>query len=219
VAHPIENKSNTARACGDAGIDAGRGPGQRGWYKWLATRVAGASVLDVGCGLGYGLALLRSTALEVTGQDVDPQLASADIVVQPLDAIRSDAFDIVTAVDVIEHVTEDREFVSHLARIARSRVLLTTPNWTAGRCSWPFHVREYTPAQLRALCEPFGRCAMWKGTPDGGAVFPIRYPQLNDLLNRTRSGTLTSPVARLLNLAFPPAARIHSHLAVEIRHG
>ena len=93
-------------------------------------------------------------------------------------------------------------------------MILTTPNWTAGRGVWPYHVREYTPAQLRKLCEPHGRCAMWKGTPDGSAVYPIRWTGVNDLFNRARATALVGEAARAVNRLVPAPARIHSHLAV-----
>lgn len=204
------------RECGDEGVGAGRGPGQRGWYQWISSHVAGLSVLDVGCGLGYGLDILRTTAREVHGQDVDPRLAAPDILIQPLESFASSSFDVVTSVDVIEHIREDYGFVEQLARIGRRRIIMTTPNWTASRCHWPFHVREYTPAELRHLGERFGTCTLWKGTPDGAESYPIRHPALNDALNRIRVTPGVSQLGRAINLCLPSRARIHSHLAIVI---
>jgi len=206
-----------ARDCGDEDIEAGRGPGQVGWYQWLTGHVHGKSVLDAGCGLGYGIPILRTTARTVRGQDVDPQLASPDITIGPLSAIPSQSVEVVVCVDVVEHIPEDSSFVAHLCRIARESVYLTTPNWTAGRCVWPYHVREYTPAQLRSLCEPFGDVTLWKGTPFCDEVHPIRYRTLNDAFNTARALPLIKYGARVLNTLVPSPARIHSHLAIQIQ--
>jgi hypothetical protein len=209
----------SARECGDDDVTAGRGPGQRGWYEWIAGRVARESVLDVGCGMGYGLEILRRSAASVRGQDLDSRLSGPSVYIRPLSELESAAVDVCVAVDVVEHVVDDAAFVADLARIARRRVIITTPNWTASRCAWPYHVREYTPRQLRTLCEPFGRVRMWKGEPTGKSRYPIRFTAGNDLLNRARVTPGLSTASRVFNRALPVPARIHSHLAIEIELG
>jgi SAM-dependent methyltransferase len=205
-----------ARECGDDDVVAGRGPGQRGWYEWAAQWARGASVLDAGCGLGYGLEMLERVSPDVRGQDMDPRLRSDRVHIGPLSDVPSKSVDLVISIDVIEHVEDDGGFVAELARIARARVVMSTPNWTAGRCIWPYHVREYTPSQLRSLCEPFGKTRMWKGTPDGFERYEISHRMANDVFNAARVNLLTSVPARALNAIVPRRARIHSHLAVVI---
>jgi ubiquinone/menaquinone biosynthesis C-methylase UbiE len=100
-------------------------------------------VLDVGCGLGYGLNLLSIKAGEVTGVDIDVKaIAYCDTYVMnknpkvvALDhydgyhlPYRDDEFDVVTCVDVIEHVEHYDEFIDELLRVARRYVLFGTPN-------------------------------------------------------------------------------------------
>jgi hypothetical protein len=82
---------------------------------------------------------------------------------------------------------------------------------------WPFHIREYTPAQLRGLCARFGQVTMWKGTPDGDEVHPILHPTINDVFNRARALPMLEHIARGVNLVVPSKAKIHSHLAIRIR--
>jgi SAM-dependent methyltransferase len=204
------------RVCGDEDVAAGRIAIQRGWYVWAATLVAGQSVLDAGCGLGYGIPILAETAASVRGQDLDPRLASEHITIGPLEAFPSKSVDVVVSVDVVEHVEADAAFVRELARIARRRVILTTPNWTASRCAWSYHVREYTPGQLRALGSTVGVCTLWKGTSDGEVQYPITYPVLNHVFNTARAIQATALPARALNVALPTRAKIHSHLAAVI---
>src|SRR4051795_4667248 len=42
-------------------------------YQWIAGRVAGRRVVDLGCGEGYGAAELARTAAHVTGVDANPE--------------------------------------------------------------------------------------------------------------------------------------------------
>lgn len=208
------------RECGDEAVDAGRGSGQRGWYEWAAQHVIGPRVIDVGCGLGYGLDILRSGAPDVFGQDLDPRLARPSVLIGPLSTVPTGFAETVVSIDVIEHVPDDAGFLRELARIATRRILLSTPNWTAGVGSglppWPYHVREYTPRQLRELCETVGTVQMWKGHPDGFVRYPIRRTAWNDRFNAGRSHRYTGQIARVVNGIVPDAARIHSHLAVTI---
>src|ERR1700690_3510624 len=144
------------RKVGDTSVEAGRGPGQLAWYEFAAQFCKGKTVLDVGCGLGRGIEVLRKTADSVRGQDLDERLASKEIMIMPLNEIPSKSFDVVTSIDVIEHVEEDAWFVAELFRIARESVFITTPNWSITRCTWPYHLREYTPKQLEELLAPHG---------------------------------------------------------------
>ncbi|MGH9892702.1 MAG: class I SAM-dependent methyltransferase, partial [bacterium] len=133
------------RSCGDTDMAAGRGSGQLDWYRFALRYVAAEAVLDVGCGLGRGLTILQSRARQAHGLDTDPRLARQDILTIPIQDVAAKSYDIVTSIDVVEHVEEPEAFVRHLARIARKGIFIATPNWTASRCQWPFHLREYTP--------------------------------------------------------------------------
>ncbi|MGE0420512.1 MAG: class I SAM-dependent methyltransferase, partial [Acetobacteraceae bacterium] len=144
-----ETLREQVRQVGDVSVVAGRGPGQMGWYQFAADHlVAGKSVLDVGCGLGAGLALLAKPARSVKGQDLDPRLARPEVMIGPIEEIQDKSYDVLTCIDVIEHIEQDEAFVQQMGRVARETVFVSTPNWTASRCQWPYHVREYTPRQL-----------------------------------------------------------------------
>ena len=45
-------------------------------YEWIAARVAGARVLDMACGEGYGSNVLAGSALSVVGLDANPDATS-----------------------------------------------------------------------------------------------------------------------------------------------
>lgn len=69
----------------------------------------------------------------------------------------AEAFDIVTAIEVIEHVKEDRQFVEKAYRLLKptGALYLTTPNGTAIPNRNPDHVRHYTAEELGALLLSF----------------------------------------------------------------
>jgi ubiquinone/menaquinone biosynthesis C-methylase UbiE len=127
----------------------------------------GDHVLDVGCGEGYGSAIVGATGAEYRGVDV-----SVDSVAHARDRYDGpgvgfdaydggmlpygdSAFDLVTSFQVIEHVEDVDGYLRELSRVARpgGRILLTTPNRTTrladGERPWNrYHLREYDAAGL-----------------------------------------------------------------------
>jgi SAM-dependent methyltransferase len=213
---PERSTTIDLRDCGDANMLAGRGPGQLPWYEFATRFTACRTVLDAGCGSGKGLDLLAANAREVRGQDLDERLGREGVFIGPLEAIPSCSFEVVTSIDVIEHVEDVRGFLENLRRIATVGIFLTTPNWTAGRCRWPYHLREYKPSEFYELLRPMGRCQFFKGTPSGDEVYPIENEALFAFQNEMRIWWPTSFPARCLNLVLPPRLKIHSHLAAWI---
>ena len=136
----MDRIDSVAKKVGDTSVEAGRGSGQLGWYKFASNIFKNMEILDAGCGLGKGLEILRQSNNQVTGQDLDPRIKGEKILITPLKSIHSNSFDIVTSIDVVEHVENDKEFISDLVRIAKYSVFITTPNWTISRCQWPYHL-------------------------------------------------------------------------------
>lgn len=209
----VENTQRQIKKVGDVSVSAGRGAGQLPWYEFVAKLVKGKTVLDVGCGLGKGLEILQRTSSKVVGQDLDPRLERPGIIITPVEEILTNRFDVVTAIDVIEHVKDDKNFVEQLCRIAREFIFLTTPNWTASRCQWPYHIREYTPKELEDILTPLGKVKLFKGSPDGSVVYPVNYTGLYHIANRLRIYFWTAFVTRCVNHFLPSSYRIHSHIA------
>ena len=138
-------------------------------YEEVARLVAGKTVLDVGCNVGYGLQVLASSAASIAGIDVSPKAvesakrrlgSTADI--RAYDGVRcsfeSGSFDVVTSFQVLEHVSDTPAYFSEIIRLVRPGgiVVFTTPNarlrLDPGMKPWnQFHVREYTPAELKEL--------------------------------------------------------------------
>ena len=134
-------------------------------YSFAGPYVAERRVLDIACGTGYGMAILRASARSVVGVDADLDAVrvaagnSSGGVALVGDGRRlpfpDGAFDAVTSFETIEHLEERDRFLSELRRVIQPDgvCVLSTPNanYTEpidGRPRNPFHVHEYTPEEL-----------------------------------------------------------------------
>jgi 2-polyprenyl-3-methyl-5-hydroxy-6-metoxy-1,4-benzoquinol methylase len=156
----------TPTPCGtDKDVMWYREPAHSAWYKWFGSMLKDKKVLDVGCGCGEGVKILKETAREVVGVDIDERLRKVfpEIVIGSLDQFPDNSFDAITCVDVIEHVVEDKVLMKNMRRIARE-LYLTTPNFSRSRCGNIAHAREYTMAQFMNLFKPK---EIWSASPDG----------------------------------------------------
>ncbi len=160
------------RFCGANIVDAGRRSPYWGEhaarYVYALPFVEGKRVLDIACGTGYGIAILKELAEYVIGVDVDHGAARAargecgnNAVVLLGNGIglpfADGTFDVITSFETLEHLHDRRAFVAELHRVLapRGRLLLSTPNANYSRPvdgvpTNPFHIHEYTPEELRA---------------------------------------------------------------------
>jgi len=140
-------------------------------YVFSLAFVENKVVLDIACGTGYGIAILKKQAKHVIGVDVDPEAAGealgecddrADVLLgDGLGLPFADAkFDVITSFETLEHLHERAKFLTELARVLRPDgvLLLSTPNANYsvpvnGKPSNPFHIHEYTPQELRRELE------------------------------------------------------------------
>ena len=107
--------------------------------------LAGETVIDVGCGAGLLCEPLARMGAAVTGVDAAPENIEAAKAHAALSGVAIDyrageiaeqglgQFDIVTSMEVIEHVTDPAAFIAELARHMKpdGLLLLSTPNRTA----------------------------------------------------------------------------------------
>lgn len=137
-------------------------------YVFAMPHVANLRVLDIACGTGYGIGLLRSRASFVAGVDIDPAAAKQALSECGENAsvllgnglglpFADNSFDVVTSFETLEHLHERNQFLAELKRVLRGggKLLLSTPNanYTQpvnGVPSNKFHVFEYTPDELLA---------------------------------------------------------------------
>ena len=130
----------------------------------LATTNRPLQIADIGCGTGASFAMLTRFGWTV-GIDFSPlalsfsrthghlQLAAAALPSRPF---QSDSFDIVCALDVIEHIENDADAMRELLRICKPNglVILTVPayQWLwSSHDDLNEHKRRYTRPQIQAL--------------------------------------------------------------------
>lgn len=144
-------------------------PGFPGW-------VAGGRALDVGCGSGFFLALLRHHGWQVEGIDASPDAAAVaeqtlGITVH-VGELSSDTatgpFDFIHLSHVIEHVDSPRAMLRQVHELLRpgGTAYIETPNldsfgFRAWRAHWfpieaPRHLWLFTTASLRSAVEAEG---------------------------------------------------------------
>ncbi len=134
-------------------------------YLYARGLAAGKTVLDAGCGEGFGTAILPAAAESVLGVDYSSAAIAAcnkkwnepNLSFRQLDLTEPGAFDqqfdLVLNFQVLEHIEDEPPFLQGLkARVKPGGTLmLTTPNILKSFSENPYHVREYTAEQLRAL--------------------------------------------------------------------
>jgi ubiquinone/menaquinone biosynthesis C-methylase UbiE len=133
------------------------------------------SVLDVGCGDGYlcsvykkVLRIPRIAGVDYAGPHVERARAAfpdipfveADICELPF---RDGAFDVVSAVEILEHLEDPAQAFAELARVAAREVIVTVPNneeperRLCPHCLRNFyldgHIQKFDESRLRALAE------------------------------------------------------------------
>ena len=128
-------------------------------------------VLDVGFGLGYGLQIMAPKAVRLVGVEVDQRAVDhARELVQAVDQIAevrrydgnklpyaTHSFDVVTCIDVIEHVPDYIGLLGEMLRVAGRLVIVSTPNRRpeftrrSGRPRNRWHLREWSFEEFSAI--------------------------------------------------------------------
>jgi SAM-dependent methyltransferase len=142
-------------------------------YLALRSYCVDTTLLEAGCGEGYGANLLAADARRVIALDYDPTTVAHVARAYPGVAVVrgnlaalplcSSTVDVVANLQVIEHLWDQAGFLRECRRVLRpgGRLLVTTPNritFSPGRDTPlnPFHTRELDPDELCELCERNG---------------------------------------------------------------
>jgi SAM-dependent methyltransferase len=139
---------------------------------FLAKRVAsGKSVLDIGCGEGYGSNLLAEVASRVVGIDLSPQAIEhartryqqPNLNFEVADCRKTgfpDAgFDLIVCFEMIEHIEEHHQLLSEVKRLLRPGgcFVVSSPDKAvyseAQGYQNPFHVKELYGGEFKSLLE------------------------------------------------------------------
>jgi ubiquinone/menaquinone biosynthesis C-methylase UbiE len=157
-----------------------------------ATRLDPASVLDVGCGEGVVTERLaqRLAAARVLGVDAEegrlqkewdarsaPNLSFATGSAYEL-PFPDESFDLVCAIEVLEHLERPRDALAEMRRVAGRALLLSVPNepgWRISHLLAGRNVRSLgdTPGHINHWSKrSFGRLISELGTARAESVFP-----------------------------------------------
>jgi SAM-dependent methyltransferase len=146
-------------------------------YEFACGYSAGLSVLDYGCGGGFGCSLIatKGRAQKVIGVDVDAgaiQLAKqryvslTNLSFETFDGysipFNDQSFDMIVSFEVIEHVSDVSHYLAEIKRLLKpdGLALFSTPNRNLTRMGYWWgknpsihHLHEYSPAEFRRLLE------------------------------------------------------------------
>jgi SAM-dependent methyltransferase len=173
----------------------------------------GLRILDIGCGPG-NLLDTWSTLGETFGSDVSSdalvfargrgyaRLFHADLTRFP---VRAAAFDLISMVDVLEHIEDDRAALAEAVRVLRpgGMMILSVP---AFQVLWGDHdtryghFRRYTAGQLRAMLRGAGLRVVKLTYFQSLYFLPLLvFRRLQRLLGPSKDGDDFVPVPRWLN--------------------
>lgn len=137
-------------------------------YSFARRYAQGRRALDAGCGAGYGSAELAQSASTVTGIDLSTEAVEYALANYPIPGLnfavsscalmpfRANAFDLVIAFEVIEHLNDHRTFLQECARVLTERGLfiVSSPNkkyYAESRAKTgpnPYHEHEFEAAEF-----------------------------------------------------------------------
>lgn len=151
---------------------------QEGYFLSLKYINESDKILDVGFGLGYGMTILSIGSAEVYGVDVDknvykycqenlvnknPKLKELSLYDGYNLKYPDNYFDIVTCMDVIEHVENYDKLLQEMLRVSKKGVFLNTPNRRPeytnedGTPKNYWHLREWSYEEFDAIIKKYGK--------------------------------------------------------------
>ena len=109
-------------------------------HKACASMITGGTVLDIGCGDGLLLKMLREQGVTAAGVDISPEAvaqckaAGFEAQTHTLDdalPYPDNSFDTVTMLDILEHVYDPQFALQEATRVARTHVIIGVPNFSS----------------------------------------------------------------------------------------
>ena len=191
----------------------------------------GVDVLDVGCGSGTLLGLLKHRGFRVTGLDFSAEAAAiakaengVDVAVGSLEEAHfpAESFDVVTLFHVMEHVTNPRLVLAQVSRVLKPNgvAILQVPNIESWQfkifgARWygldiPRHVIDYSRNSMLKLLADSGfvvnRIRHFNLRDNGPAlvssVFPSLDPVSRSVRHRKRNNDESRPVEWFRHLMY-----------------
>lgn len=140
-------------------------------YKATSGFVKG-NIIELGSGEGYGVELLAPLAdrylavdkfdTNVTGHT---NVEFRKMLLPSLAGIADNSFDFAVTFQVIEHIQDDKAFIREIHRVLKpgGKLFLSTPNRLMSLTRNPWHIREYTAAELTVLVSQVFKSVEMKG--------------------------------------------------------
>lgn len=144
-------------------------------YLWAIKHMESPNtVLDAGCGVGYGSRMLSDHAERVIGVDISPETIEfanrywkndrIEFEIQDLQELRfknDTVFDVVVAFESLEHLAVPELFLLRLRTYITSetKVFVSSPNqavYDFDVSRTPYHIRHYTEYELRQMLRRVG---------------------------------------------------------------
>lgn len=139
-------------------------------YLFASRFARGERVLDLGCGAGYGAALMAESAVSVTGIDLSAEAVEyartqynrANLQFRTASCTATGlpdaSFDLITAFEIIEHLDDWPKLLSEVRRMLApdGQFFVSTPNKhyygeaREGAGANPYHVHEFELAEFEA---------------------------------------------------------------------
>lgn len=163
-------------------------------YEWAKQYVKGKEVLDAGCGVGYGSAMLAEDASHVIAVDVEQaaiEYAKKTYNRKNLKFLVMDCttmgfhdrtFDLVVSFEVLEHISGSQVFVRELCRVLRDNgiLMISTPNkrtWDllGHRADNPYHINMVAPKQFKEILinSGFGEVEIYGMRKKGTTLYKV----------------------------------------------
>ena len=155
----------------------------------VAVPYISGDLLELGCGEGRGVELLAPKSKSYLGLDKigeiieglkakHPKYDFQSSVFPPMN-IADNSFDTIVTFQVIEHIKNDELYLKEIHRILKpgGTALISTPNIKMTLSRNPWHQREYTADELKALAAKYFESVDMKGI--AGSEKVMKYHEEN----------------------------------------
>jgi ubiquinone/menaquinone biosynthesis C-methylase UbiE len=169
---------------------------EEGWFfydhAWsllfeVSRNIVGDTVLDVGCGTGVALSIVKALFPWRTCRGIDPSADAASIWQARGIAVDigsathlpypDGSWDCVYSSHVIEHIDDDRAAVNEIIRVARRRVIVIVPDGDASAKNFGTpHLRVYNRINFKELI------AAGSGPGDDVRVYSFPHVHISNLI-------------------------------------
>lgn len=189
-------------------------------YEFALKYVKGKRVLDYGSGSGYGSKILSSMADHVIGVDISKEAVdyannkhtSNNLIFKHVSEISNEKFDIITSFQVIEHVSNDFEYIKKLSSLLKTDgyILISTPDkkdrlFNYIQNPWNiYHLKEYSKISLNnLLIKYFNKVTIFKiGTNSDFAFAEISRTRKQRIITLFATLSIYPNILRLILLNF-----------------